>query len=168
MFVHAELLPITINLPLLPTHRFNHVTAWCILYSWMYLKIDPIGGALYLPIFNVLMYGSALRLRDRDQKASNYSSWIGTGKLFRWSLVLHVASWVFQILSHKLIEHGKPALLDSFGQALTIAPLFAFYEGLWLLGINTELRQQVLANVRVLTQDLCTPENAMHVCKIMS
>jgi len=35
MFVHAELAPIEIKLPLLPKHNLNHVTLWCILYSWL-------------------------------------------------------------------------------------------------------------------------------------
>jgi len=168
MFVHAELAPIEIKLPLLPKHNLNHVTLWCILYSWLYLKIDPIGGALYLPIMNIVMYGSALKLKEQDQKESKHSSWAGTGKLFRWSLVLHIASWVCQIWAHAHFEHGKPALLDSFGQALTIAPLFAFYEGLWVVGINTGLREQVLANVALLTKDMCGPESVMHVCNVVA
>lgn len=168
MMVHAELGNITLNLPFLPTHKLNHVTLWCLLYGWMYLRIDPIGGAIYQPIMYILMYGSALRLRERDQKESHYSSWAGTGNLFRWNLVLHIASWVLQIGAHAYFEHGKPALLDSFGQSLTIAPLFAFYEGLWFVGINTSLRDQVLANVAVLAKDVCTPDSAMHVCKIMA
>ena len=69
----------------------------------------------------------------------------------------------------QLYQEGKfQEAIVVFEQALTIAPLFAFYEGLWTLGVNMELRQQVLANVAVLTKDICTPEATMHVCKIMA
>jgi len=50
----------------------------------------------------------------------------------KWALVLHVFGWYMQIHpGHAIFEGTKPALLDSFVQSLTLAPLFVFYEVIW-------------------------------------
>ena len=68
-------------------------------------------------------------------------------------------------LGHHIIEGAQPASLQSLGGALTVAPLFAFYEGLWLLGINKELQATTLAMVDQLTRELCTSGAvAMRAC----
>lgn len=52
------------------------------------------------------------------------------------------------------------------GGALTSAPLFAFYEGLWLLGINGELQVKILELVDVYTRELCeSGEVVMRACE---
>lgn len=164
---HVEVASTSISLPFIPTHTVNCATISTILLSLLYTKIDMIGGALYLPVL-YLLYGSAVRLHERDQRHSNFKSWIGTGKLFQWPIVLHVLGWALQILSHAYFEQGRPALLDSFGQALTIAPLFAFYECLWFLGINKPLQQLVMENVAIAADDFCATGVSAHVCEVLS
>ena len=164
-FVHAELLPISISLPFTPRHRINHGTIWLFLAAYFYLSIDPLAGTLYLPCMYFFFYGSAVWLRKKDQHLCKSKSWSGTGNLLKWSAFLHVASWALQIFGHVYFESGRPALLDSLGQALTIAPLFAFYEGLWALGINKELQQLTLTNVANLTKSFCQPGSPMYVCQ---
>lgn len=41
---------------------------------------------------------------------------------------------------HGMAEGVKPALVDSLAQALGVAPLFAFYEGLWFAGFAPDLK----------------------------
>jgi len=129
-------------------------------YLGFYLNLDPIGGTLYAPLLYG-MYKLAIYFKEKDQAKAQASGvtncWCGTGKLFVWALVLHVLSWYVQIhLGHHIIEGAQPASLQNLGGALTVAPLFAFYEGMWLLGINNELQASTLALVDQLTQDLCT------------
>jgi 2-hydroxy fatty acid dioxygenase len=165
--MHAEIAAITISLPFVPTHCITHATLLMGIAGLAYTTLDPIGGTLYLP-FMYLMYGSAVWLHEKDQKQSNYSSWVGTKKLLQWSGLLHICSWAIQIYAHVHFEHGRPALLDSFAQSLTIAPLFAFYEGLWLLGINAGLQQETLAQASNMTKEFCTSGAPMHVCSIFT
>lgn len=163
--VHVEILPISISLPFLPRHRINHATLWLFAAAYLYLTIDPLGGTLYLPVMYFFLYGSAVWLHQKDQQKSQSKSWTGTGKLLQWSAVLHVLSWILQIYGHAHFEGGRPALLDSLAQSLTIAPLFAFYEGLWALGINKELQQETLANVANLTREMCAKGATMYACQ---
>jgi hypothetical protein len=50
-----------------------------------------------------------------------------------------------------------------------VAPLFAFYEGLWLLGINKELQNSTSQLVAKYTYELCTSGTvAMRACETLS
>ena len=62
---------------------------------------------------------------------------------FNVALFIQILSWASQILSHKLIEKKAPALLDSFFQAITIAPLFTWYEVLGIFGYRKKLMAYV-------------------------
>ena len=75
--------------------------------------------------------------------------------------------WYVQIhLGHKVIEGAQPAVLQSLGGALSVAPLFAFYEGLWFLGINKGLQESTRLLVEEYTQELCARKGieAMKAC----
>ena len=41
------------------------------------------------------------------------------------AFLLHIISWVAQILSHKYLEGRAPALMDSLSQAFLEAPVFS-------------------------------------------
>lgn len=78
-------------------------------------------------------------------------------------------AWYVQIHpGHVVIEGAKPAVLDSFGGALTSAPLFAFYEGVWLLGINKELQERTNTLVAEYTAELCAAGASMRVCESLA
>jgi len=52
------------------------------------------------------------------------------------------------------------------GGALTSAPLFAFYEGLWYLGIHKGLQDATIELVGEYTRDLCKGGDVvMRVCE---
>lgn len=142
-------------------------------YLGFYLQIDPLGGTLYAPILYA-MYISAVHLHQQDQEKTSSSSrkgftnWAGTGRLMSFAFVVHVLSWYVQIhLGHKIFEGAQPAVMQSLGGALTVAPLFAFYEGLWLIGINTDLQNQTLQLVEKYTLEMCSSGVDMRVCADM-
>jgi uncharacterized membrane protein YGL010W len=139
-----------------------------VFYAVFYLQIDPIGGALYAPLL-FAMYSSAIYFFQQDQKEAGGKSWSGTGKLLKYAFALHVFSWYIQIhWGHKVMEGAQPAVLESIGGALTVAPLFAFYEFLWLLGVNKELQIETLRLVEQHTIDICSTGNAaMRVCETL-
>jgi 2-hydroxy fatty acid dioxygenase len=150
-------------------HQFTYAALLSWFYALFYIKIDPFGGLLYAPILFGIYYYSVI-LTDRDQKQARSQSWMGTGKLLAASLLLHIFSWWIQIaIGHKVIEGAQPASLQSLGGALTVAPLFAFYEGLWLVGINKELQEQTHELVQRYTFELCTSGKvAMRACEGLS
>ena len=168
-----------VPIPLLGKFSINYGNFMAICYNFYYLSIDPLGAVLYAPIIYA-MYASAVHLRSTDQalaqtqaKASTTNAkptieWYGTGKALRFGLAVHVFCWYIQIhLGHEIIEGAKPAVLNGLGGALSVAPLFAFYEGLWLLGINQQLQESTQLLVDQYTQELCTEHGIdfMSVCR---
>lgn len=138
-------------------HQITYGLLLTLFYLFFYLKIDPFGGILYAPVLYG-MYMSAVYLTDQDQKkvVGGKKCWSGTGKLLLFSFVVHVFSWWIQIAVGHVIEGAQPASLQSLGGAVTVAPLFAFYEALWYLGINKQLQTQTLELVEQYTYELCT------------
>ena len=95
-------------------------------------------------------------------------NWYGTGKALKFAAIVHFLCWYLQIhLGHKIIEGAQPAVLQSLGGALSVAPLFAFYEGLWLFGINAELQETTMLLVEEYTKEICSTsgESAMKACQ---
>jgi len=75
---------------------------------------------------------------------------------FKFAFALHALSWYMQIHpGHKMLEGIKPALMDSLGQALGVAPFFAGLEGLWFLGLQPELHERVKVLVAENTAKMC-------------
>lgn len=65
-------------------------------------------------------------------------------KAWAWALGLHLLSWVVQVhFGHTVAEKRRPALLDSFFQSLVLAPLFVWFELLFLLGYKPALKEEV-------------------------
>jgi uncharacterized membrane protein YGL010W len=146
MFIIMAHLPLPIlgkyriKLPWISRHAITWATLVTAGYALFYLHMDLVGGILYAP-FLYAMYGSAVNLREEDQRAAqkkvdDSAHWLGTGRLLQFAVAAQVFAWYIQIHpGHAILEGAKPAVLDSFGGALTSAPLFAFYEGMWLLGV---------------------------------
>jgi uncharacterized membrane protein YGL010W len=162
-------------------HPFTYNMVLTVFYLLFYLQIDLFGGILYAPVLYIMYATSkywvnqdqlvseaaadaaatntaaASTSNDKEQQPQPKYHWYGTGRLLRIALMVHVLSWYVQIhLGHHILEGATPAVLQSFGGALTSAPLFAFYEGLWWLGINKELQVKTLQLVEQYTIDLCT------------
>jgi uncharacterized membrane protein YGL010W len=149
-------------------YQLTYGLVLALFYLVFYLRIDPLGGALYAPILYA-MYISAVYMHRSDQKKSGGTAWSGTGRLMTFAVVVHVLSWYVQIhLGHKIFEGAQPAVMQSLGGALTVAPLFAFYEGLWLAGINTDLQNETQQLVDKYTIELCSSGVEMRVCESLS
>lgn len=167
-------------LPIVPNNngkfKYNSwATVYCLTYALAYLKMDLVGGLFYAPVI-LLYYFTSLRWVHHDQQKAQQAlkkkdiPWYGTGDLIKRALLAHVFAWYIQIhIGHKILEGAQPAVLASLGGALSSAPLFAFYEGLWYVGIQKELQQETLARVAELTAKICQEggEAAMRVCETL-
>jgi uncharacterized membrane protein YGL010W len=158
-------------LPFIPSHYISWATLWFLYYAGFYFTIDATGALMYAPVL-FIMYATAIRWAHSDQKewqrqnAPEWSPpWTGTGKALRWAAALHVLAWYMQLHpGHQVIEGAKPALMQSLGGALTSAPLFAFYEGVWFAGFRQDFHQKVFEQVAVYTKELCEQGVVMRAC----
>merc|ERR1719453_2476488 len=74
------------------------------------------------------MYMVACMLADPAVEEKGYR-----GRVLRFAMCLQVLSWYMQIHpGHMIYEGVKPALFDSLGDALTVAPFFSLYDVMWL------------------------------------
>lgn len=175
MLVFAAHLPLTnaVTIPSIPAgccraHHVSWATLFLILYTALYFRIDVVGALMYTPIM-LYMYATAIEWTANDQakkKENGDDSWLGTKQVAKQALWMHLLGWYLQIhLGHKILEGAQPATLANMGAALTTAPLFAFYEGIWWLGFRTELQQRVGELVATYTQELCSQGATMRVCE---
>ncbi|KAF1832190.1 hypothetical protein BDW02DRAFT_503681, partial [Decorospora gaudefroyi] len=107
-------------------------------YSTLYLLLSPNAAGLSATPFIMGMAAASNRLQQRYPAK----------KLNGVAAGLHVVSWILQFVGHGLFEGRKPALLDNLVQALFLAPLFVWYEGLFRLGFYGGLRREVESGVR--------------------
>ncbi len=56
---------------------------------------------------------------------------------------VHVLAWIAQFIGHGAFEGRAPALLDRLLQALFLAPMFVWFEILFVLGYRPELQARV-------------------------
>ncbi|DBA91700.1 TPA: hypothetical protein ACH3X1_003300 [Trebouxia sp. C0004] len=65
-----------------------------------------------------------------------------------YAIGVHILSWWAQIhLGHIMLEHRKPALLDSFFQSLALANLFVWLEFLFFCGYRKDLQAKLNARI---------------------
>lgn len=169
-----------IQIPLAQKHDFNYATLLTIGYILFYIHLDKFGGILYAP-FAYIMYTTAVNVQINDQikakqetsrikklkekKCQDTVSWIGTGKALKIASIVHFTGWYVQIHpGHGIFEGAKPAVMQSIGGALTSAPLFAYYEALWYVGLNKELQIQTKELVDEYTKQLCDEGVTMRAC----
>jgi uncharacterized membrane protein YGL010W len=103
-------------------------------YSLYYtLALDPFAGVCWTAVVGAPLGLGAVHLwRSLPQTA------------WQWALGIHILSWFLQIVpGHAILEGRRPALVDSFWQAIATAPLFVFLEVLFALGWNAPLRAAV-------------------------
>jgi uncharacterized membrane protein YGL010W len=168
-------------LPYIDKHNITWGTITTAWYIGFYIYMDPFGGSLFALVLYV-MYAYAVYWVECDRKQAAVSAaqvkkkeengrkqqvlWTGTGKLLRTLSIIHVFAWYAQIHpGHAIFEGAKPALLESLGGALSSAPLFAFYEGLWFVGIHRQLQQQTHVLVEQYTKELCAAGAIMRACE---
>jgi uncharacterized membrane protein YGL010W len=171
-FVFSAHSKLPILLPTLPFiaggHYLNWATLLFVFYNVFYLSIDVFGAVLYAPILYAF-YVLAVRLTDCDQKVAKQENklvpWTGTGRVLRYAFWVQMLGWYVQIHpGHKILEGASPAVFQSLGGALTTAPFFAFYEGVWWLGLRQDYQQTILELVNEYTAELCAQGATMRAC----
>lgn len=110
----------------------NLGTAAAMLYSTLYVLMEPVAGGLVAPL---IVGGTAYATH------LTHSSYAATANY--WALGVHVVSWIAQFVGHGKFEGRAPALLDNLVQALFLAPFFVWMEILFFFGYRQDLKQRL-------------------------
>lgn len=105
-------------------------------YTMFYVGLEPFAGFTWCLSTGIPCWLTATAFSQHVQYAWAYA--IG----------LHILSWWAQIhLGHIMLEHRKPALLDSFFQSLALANLFVWLEFLFFFGYRKDLQARLNARI---------------------
>jgi uncharacterized membrane protein YGL010W len=121
-------LPSWLSVPNLP---LNVGTAAAVLYSTLYVLMEPVAGAMVVPI---LVGGTAYANHLTSAYGAAANSWAGA---------INIACWIAQFIGHGKFEGRAPALLDNLVQAIFLAPFFVWFEILFKLGYRPELKRRI-------------------------
>ena len=116
------------SIPNLPA---NLGTIACLMYSGLYILMEPVAGAMLAPL---LLAGTAF--------ANHLTSTYGMTANY-WAIGVHIVSWLAQFVGHGIFEGRAPALLDNLNQAVFLAPFFVWLEVLFALGYRPELKSRL-------------------------
>jgi len=164
MFQYVELFKIG-------SHRVTYGTIMLFMYVAFYIKMDPFLGSIFSVVL-LLFYmqanhvvGSELAF-EKTAAAKRGGSTVKKGvSWFKIAFALQAFGWYMQIHpGHAIFEGVKPALVDSLGQALGVAPFFGFLEGLWAAGLRPELKERVLVLVAENRAAMCVAGQKMPWC----
>lgn len=123
--------------------QFNAAFFAVLAYSLYYLSLEPVAGLSWSALVGLPLWLTASAFQAQVAKAG------------LWALGVHVFGWYMQIHpGHAILEGRKPALLDSLVQALTLAPLFVWFELLFLLGYRPQLFAELQKRVAAETAKL--------------
>lgn len=121
-------LPSWLSIPNLP---MNVGTVGAVLYTTLYILMEPVAGAALAPI---LIGGTAVG----NYLTSTYGSTANT-----WAGAINIVCWIAQFIGHGKFEGRAPALLDNLVQAVFLAPFFVWFEILFSWGYRPELKHRV-------------------------
>jgi len=131
----------------------NLGTIAAIVYSGLYIALEPVAGAAVTPL---LLGGAALA----NKLTAKYGA-----RATKYSVGIHVVSWLMQFVGHGKFEGRAPALLDNLFQALFLAPLFVWLEVLFKLGYRPELKARLELRVREELKRLAAAKQAKEAKK---
>jgi len=137
--------------------RMTYAEILVAFYFLFYLKIDPVGDICYAYDTSSIPSNIAKNMNNQTNMITKSRQTVPNRyHSLKIAACIHFLGWYIQIHpGHYIIEGAVPAITQSFGSALTSAPLFAFYEGLWFLGIRKTLQIQTLILVDQYTRTLC-------------
>ncbi|KAF1999487.1 DUF962-domain-containing protein [Amniculicola lignicola CBS 123094] len=121
-------LPSWASVPNLP---LNVGTVGAVLYSTLYVLMEPVAGALAAPL---ILGGTAFGNHLTTTYGATTNQWAGA---------VHIVCWIAQFIGHGAFEGRAPALLDNLVQALFLAPFFVWFEILFSLGYRPDLKRRV-------------------------
>ncbi|KAH6598363.1 hypothetical protein BASA50_003784 [Batrachochytrium salamandrivorans] len=124
-----------------PIFPINGSLVVAVSYGVYYIALCPSIGALYLPLLLMMYRGSEI--------FATQAGWPIPPVIA--ATILHIISWVFQILGHALFEGRAPAFMKEPIQAFVLAPLFVFCEVLFDLGFfkKTHARLEIKVEAAV-------------------
>jgi uncharacterized membrane protein YGL010W len=109
-----------------------------------YVYLEPVSGSSCAIFIIGLSLAAKWFVALEDKTGPKAVARLPKGTAWKVALVVHIMSWLAQILiGHEHFEGRKPALLDSFFQSLVMATLFVWNELLWFFGLNLELKAAV-------------------------
>ena len=151
---YCPLFPLSPSLSTIGGHRMTWATVIIATYASYYSLIDPTGGGALYSVLLVAAYAGACKF----VAARRPDAW-------KLALALNALSWYMQIHpGHAVYEKVKPALVDSFSQALGLANLFAFYEGLFWCGWAGDLKVRLAVSVAARRETMCVEQPALSFC----
>lgn len=109
----------------------NLGTVACILYSSLYILMEPVAGGMLAP----LLLGSTAYANHLTSEYGMKANYIAIG--------VHIFSWLIQFVGHGVFEGRAPALLDNLVQAIFLAPFFVWLEVLFAFGYRPELKSRL-------------------------
>jgi len=115
----------------IPYYPLNLGTAAAVLYSTLYILMEPVAGAV-LSLFIIPSTAYSNYLTSTYGAPVNY-----------WAAGINVVAWIAQFIGHGKYEGRAPALLDNLVQALFLAPLFVWLEVLFYFGYRSELKNRL-------------------------
>lgn len=115
----------------IPNLPANLGTAACVVYSTLYVLMEPVAGGMLAPL---LLAGTAYgnHLTSAYGMKANY---IAIG--------VHIVCWIAQFIGHGVYEGRAPALVDNLVQAIFLAPFFVWMEILFAFGYRPELKSRL-------------------------
>jgi len=166
---YLPILGLDLTIPVIQ-HKVTWASLQFVVYVSYYCTLDTLGGGIF-SIVMLMLYVLAYTIVQRELSAPNNngaaakpvssSRW----KIWHIAHILHALAWYMQLHpGHKVFEGVKPALVDSLVQSLAVAPLFAFYEGIWAAGLAPELQQQVIDHVAARRLQMCSVVPDLSFC----
>jgi uncharacterized membrane protein YGL010W len=161
MAAHYRFLGLELYLPG-TRHRITWATSIFAQYSIYYVMLDQVTGAVATMVM-FFMYSVACMLADPSVEEKGYR-----GRVLQIAMCMQVLAWYMQIHpGHMIFEGVKPALCDSMGDALTVAPFFSLYDALWLLFPSSSpdsLQARVISGVVKRRVEMCTLDATLPFC----
>ncbi|OAA64837.1 DUF962 domain-containing protein [Cordyceps fumosorosea ARSEF 2679] len=114
-----------------PNLDLNLGTIIALIYAVLYLLLEPVAGF----ILAAFCIGSTAFARHMSLQNPEQTLQVAAG--------VHVMAWIAQFIGHGAFEGRAPALLDRLMQALFLAPMFVWFEILFVLGYRPELQARV-------------------------
>ena len=121
---------------IIPNLPPNLATIATLVYSALYILMEPVAGGILAPI---LLAATAFSKHLTSTYGAD-ANYIATG--------VQIVCWIGQFVGHGVFERRAPALRDNVVQALFLAPFFVWMELLFSLGYRPELQSRVEAAVQ--------------------
>jgi uncharacterized membrane protein YGL010W len=109
------------------------------IYAGYYIALHKPLGTMISPVLFGLLYAA-----NKFHSVTNLPFGLSPNQA---ATVLHVTSWIFQILGHKIFEGRAPAFTKDPIQAMVLAPFFVFCEFLFGLGFFKSLAKKLNTDI---------------------